>query len=207
MTASTLGLYNRALGFLGERKLTSLVEAREPRRALDDVYADVLDECLEAGPWKHARRTVQLTASNSVTPAFGYEYAFDVPADLLEIYLLTAAPNGPPMNDWVNEAGFIRAHFDTLYLTYVSNDASYGVKFSAWSPAFARYVGAALGARICMRITQSADKTQLAEKAEERYRRAALSLDARDGPPGQIPTGTWVLSRRHGGFFNRTRGE
>ena len=82
MAASQLGLYNAALGrHLGERTLASLTENREPRRALDAVYSEVLDECLEAGYWKHARRTVQLTASNSMTPQFGYNYAFDVPAD------------------------------------------------------------------------------------------------------------------------------
>ena len=37
--ATKLGLYNRALRVLGETKLSSLSEAREPRYILDDIYA------------------------------------------------------------------------------------------------------------------------------------------------------------------------
>jgi hypothetical protein len=38
MSASKLKLYNDALGILGERRLASLTENREPRRVLDEVW-------------------------------------------------------------------------------------------------------------------------------------------------------------------------
>lgn len=206
MTASRLGIYNDALGtYLGERKLASLTENREPRRACDDVYATVLNECLEDGYWRFARRTVQLTASSTVIPAFGYEYAFDIPSDMLDIFMISMQPNGGPFNDYVNESGFIRAHIDTLYITYISNDPAYGLTLELWAPSFARYVAAALAARICLRITQSEAKTDRAEKAARALKHKAESINARNGPTLQLPSGSWVTSRRRSGIFNGAR--
>lgn len=196
MSTSQLQLYNTALGHLGERQLASLSENREPRRVLDNYYSMVVDECIEAGYWRAARRTVQLSASNSVTPAFGYQYAFDLPADCLQIYLVTAsAPPAPPLNDWANEAGFLRAALSTLFVTYISNDASYGLTLSRWAPSFARWVAAELAARACMKITASDNATERMDKLALRYKRLALSNDAREGPSPRLPTGTWALSR------------
>lgn len=202
MAASTLGLYNDALGsHLGERVLLNLSENREARRALDAVYSNVLDECIEGGYWKHARRMVQLTASNSLTPQFGYEWVFDVPADCLQVYLVSLTPDGkPPLNDYVLENGFIRSHSQVIYLTYISNDASYGLSLSKWSPAFNRWVGAELAARVAFRITQSQETTDRIEKRAAKLKRQALSLDAREGPSPERPTGSWVQSRRRGGL-------
>ena len=204
MSTSQLGLYSDALTtYLGERPLASLTEARESRRLLDNIYSQVLDECLEAGYWKHARRTVQLTASTSIIPAFGYTYAFDIPSDLDTLYMLSLDPfpDSQPWNAYVFEAGFIRADVDTLYVTYISNDASYGLKLSAWSPAFAKWVAACLAARVALPITQSTDKMQNAIKLADLLFKKAMSIDARKGPTAMQPQGTWSLSRR-GGFSN-----
>ena len=52
--ADKQGLFTGALYELGDRKtLTS--ETTSARRALDDVYDDVIEECLEAGSWNFAR--------------------------------------------------------------------------------------------------------------------------------------------------------
>lgn len=198
MAASQLGLYNAALGrHLGERTLASLTENREPRRALDAVYSEVLDECLEAGYWKHARRTVQLVASNSMTPQFGYNYAFDVPADCLQFYIISVAPDmKPPLNDWVFENGILRTRFDTIYMTYISSDPSYGLSLSKWAPSFGRWVAAELASAVAFRLTQSKETAEIVKRDAQKLRRAALSRDAMDGPNPERVTGTWVQSRR-----------
>ena len=79
---SKLSIYNGALTIIGERKLASLTENREPRYKLDEIWDnDMIDRCLQMGQWKFAKRTVELTASPSVTPSFGFQYAFEQPAD------------------------------------------------------------------------------------------------------------------------------
>lgn len=205
MAASQLGLYNAALTrFVGERQLANLSENREPRRALDAVYADVLDECLEAGYWKHARRTVQLTASDSLTPAFGYTYVFDLPSDCLELYLVSDSPDMiMPLNRYVSENGFLRADSQVLYVTYISNSGSYGLAMSKLAPSFRRWVSAELAAAVAFRLTQSKDLAQEIKREAQMLKRKALSLDARDGPnPERVP-GSWVQSRRRSGMYER----
>jgi hypothetical protein len=75
--ASKLSIYNGALLALGERKLSSLTEARGSRRRLDSVWDDGgVKSCLQAGFWNFAMQSIELTYSPSITPAFGYRYAF-----------------------------------------------------------------------------------------------------------------------------------
>lgn len=202
MTASTLGIYNDALGEFGERKLASLTENREPRRVLDDYFPSVLNECLEDGYWRDARRTVQALAETTITPGFGYQFAFSMPSDCLQIYLVSQSGDlQTPLNDYVYEAGYLRANCDTLYLTYISNDPAYGLTLSRWSPSFTRYVAMALAERAAYRITQDQSLRDAISKRARMAKRRAESLDAREGPPRALPEGTWVASRR-GGWVN-----
>ena len=67
---SQLSIYNGALSILGERKLASLTENREPRYKLDDVWGnDLIRRVLQMGQWNFAKRTIELDASPSVTPS------------------------------------------------------------------------------------------------------------------------------------------
>ena len=81
--ATKLGLFNSALRELGERKLSGLTEAREPRRVLDDVYDSTLKYCLENGAWNFAIRTIEVLPDAGVSTDFGYENAFTKPTDWL----------------------------------------------------------------------------------------------------------------------------
>ena len=86
MAVSQLSLYNGALTILGERKLSSLTENRETQYKLTDIWDnDAVNRCLQMGQWNFAMRAVQLDASPSVTPSFGYQYAFDKPTDYIRL--------------------------------------------------------------------------------------------------------------------------
>ena len=68
---SKLEIYNRALYHIGERKISSLSENREPRRALDDHYTSGVTYCLESALWNFAIRAVEVESSTSIEPTFG----------------------------------------------------------------------------------------------------------------------------------------
>lgn len=193
--ASQLGLYNDALSHFGERKLASLAEAREPRRALDDVYSTVIVECLAEGFWRFARKSVQLNADDALNPGFGEAYAFVLPPDVVRIYEVTSTPNGGNFDNWVNEGGVIRSDWTSLYVTYISNDPNFGLNIAGWPPMFAKFVGVRLAERIATRITQDAAMIDAIEKRARKFRGRALSVDATDGPSRQMPLGTWMQSR------------
>src|SRR5688572_33121578 len=101
---SKLDLYNQALLILGERRLASLSEAREPRRALDDAWDSSLRFCLEQGFWNFAMRAIEAQASASVVPTFGYAHAFTKPSDWIRSYQVSASETfDPPLLNFVDE--------------------------------------------------------------------------------------------------------
>lgn len=202
--ASKLSLYNDALLILGERKLASLAEAREPRRALDDAYDKALDFCLEQGFWNFAMRAVQIDSSASVVPTFGFNHAFTKPDDFIRMYRLSAYEQlDPPLLDIVDEPNYWYANCDPLYVKYISDDIAYGQDLSIWPETFADYVANRLAIKTCKRITGK-DPGEDLIRAEKKARMDARAKDAMNEPPGFPPRGTWVRSRG-GGFNTRTR--
>ncbi len=198
--ASKLGLYNGALLILGERKIASLAEAREPRRALDDAYDDALAYGLEAGFWNFAMRAVQADSSTSVTPTFGYNYAFTKPDDFVKLYAFSANETFvPPLLDIVDEPNYWYANIDPLYVKYVSNDAAYGGDLSIWSETYSQYIQIRLAIKTCKRITGKQPDSDMV-MMEKRALAQARSKDAMDEPPGFPPRGSWVNSRTSAGI-------
>ena len=196
--ASKLAVYNDALRILGERRLTSLTEARDHRYHLDDEYAVALDYCLEQGFWNFAMRSVSMTASASITVAFGYQHAFEKPTDWLRTYQMSNNENfAPLLNDFKDEGGVWYADATPLYLRYVSNDTSYGGNLALWSPSFAYYVAARLALKCCPTICSgSAEKLETARNTETLARRDARSKDAMNEPPVRAPSGSWARARQ-----------
>lgn len=202
--ASRLALYNDALGLLGERKLSSLSEAREPRRVLDDFYSGVIKYCLERGLWNFAMRAIQTDSSTSIVPTFGYSYAFTKPDDWVRTAIVAADEvfTLPGLLDFADEPGLWYANVDPLYVKYVSDHASYGLDLSLWPETFTDYVTIRLAGQACYRITKSDARVETLEKKEKQAKIVALASDAMNQPPGRPQRGSWVRSR-YLGFSNR----
>ena len=204
--ATKLSLYNGALEDLDERRLASLTEAREPRRVLDDFYDSTVKYCLEQGYWNFAMRAVQADSSSSITPTFGYQYAFTKPEDFVRLYAMSSEPTmRQPLLEFVDEPALWYANVDPLYVKYVSDDTAYGMDLSLWPDTFTNYVELRLALKACKRITGKSASDDLV-KAEKRALADARSKDAMNEPPGQMPAGTWVRSRRAGGVNSTDRG-
>jgi hypothetical protein len=198
-----IGLYNGALLILGERKLSSLSEAREPRRALDDAYDSALEYGLSRGFWNFAMRAIQADSSASVTPTFGFTYAFAKPSDFVRLYNFGSTETfNPPLMTVVDEPNYWYANVDPLYVKYVSNDTAYGGDTSIWSEAYADYIMNRLAVKVCKRITGAFPSNEMFA-VEKKALAVARSEDAMDEPPGFPPRGTWVNSRR-GSFSDRS---
>lgn len=198
--STKLELYNEALGLLGERRLTSLTEARDHRYHLDDAYAKALEYCLEQGYWNFAMRTVTITPSSSITVAFGYTRAYEKPTDWVRSYILSASPSlDPPLLDrqYVDEADIWYADCNPLYVKYVSNDATtYGAVLANWPETYAFYVACRLARMICPIVSSgSADKIEQAEEREKKARLDARNKDAMNEPTKFPPRGSWSQSR------------
>lgn len=197
--ASKLATYNIALGYLGERKLASLAENREPRRVLDDYWDATCAYCLGRGLWKFARRTLLIDSSATIDPQFGYTKAFEKPSDWVRTFDVSDNERmDPPLLNFKDEGGLWYADCDPLYVSYVSNDTSFGLDLSLWPETFADYVATRLAAQACPRIVNAASRAETLKKDEKRAKAEALSKDAMDGAVSFPPAGTWVRSRGNG---------
>lgn len=196
MTANTtqLELFNKALRHLGERKLASLTENREPCRYLTDEYNETVLLCLRAGLWNFAMRALQIDSDSAIQPEFGYQYAFPKPTDWVRTSLLSSNETfDPPLRYYQDQNGYWLANCDTLYARYVSS--TLGFNLGAWPADFSEYVGVALARTICSRITQNDALQDRIEQRERLYWKRAQANDAMDQPPTPWPMGTWTTSR------------
>ncbi len=197
MAGSQLGIYNEALGWLGQRKLASLAENREPRRYLDDEWTQGVNFCLEQCYWNHAKRFVKIDAEQEIIPKFGFKYTFQKPDDWVRTYLVSD-------NDYFNWVlrrytdmnNFLYADITPLYFKYISNDPNFGWNMSLWTEDFVQYVSVYLADKISTRIRGISDTQMQTLKTEvKRVKKNAAAHDAMNLPVGQPPQGTWVVSR------------
>lgn len=195
--ATKLDVYNDALRQLGERPLLSVTEASTARRALDASWSGAVATLLEAGKWRHALRTVELGEDNDVGATFGYQYAYTLPDDYVRLAELSADEKfSDPLWDYRLEGkGRLYADVEPLYMSYVSNDETYGMDLSAWPQFFAEAVGAELALRSALQINQNrTDRNDLITIAKAMLA-TALSHDAMDKPARRLPVGRLVRSR------------
>jgi hypothetical protein len=197
--ATKLALMNQALGHLKEGKIASLAEAVEKRYVLDDYYDDAQKWCLEQGFWNHAMRVVQIDASDTLTPSFGFTAAFEKPSDWVKTYRMSADErfSVPLIGDQLSEeAGVWYGDMDPLYVQYVSSSVTYGLDLSLWPPTFQLFFTTHLAWLSCLRITSSTELWEKLEKQRDKLKLKAAALDAINQPPGQRPRGAWVTSRQ-----------
>jgi hypothetical protein len=204
--ASKLSLFNGALRELGERKLASLAENREPRRVLDSIWdADAAETVLAAGQWNFASNSIELTYSPSITPAFGYRYAFDHPENHVRTVAVCEDEYFKvPLLHYKDEGSYWYADIDTIYVCYVDGGTSFGLDYAKWPPNFTRYVEAWLAARACMSITKSQSQRDSLETLAEVWLAKAKSTDAMEEATRFMPQGSWTRARM--GRGNRERG-
>lgn len=191
-----LTLYNGALRELGERKLASLSENREPRRLLDDVWTGAIKACLEEADWKFAQRTAKLIFEPSFEPTFGYRFQFTHPDDWVRwSKVCQDERQDVPLLQYHAEAGSLFADLENLYVSYVSNDTAYGNDMSLWPESFIQVVEFYLATRIVKRLEQSTTEQDRILKLYKRALLEAKSKDAMMSPTKMLPTGSWVNSR------------
>lgn len=201
MAIDRLRLYNGALLICKSRALVSLTENREPRYLLDEVWQDgAVDACLEMGLWRFARRSAKLDYEPAIVPSFGPARAFTKPTDwkgtsavCSDEYLRI------PLLNYRDEAGFIYADLDTIYVTFISNDTNYGGNLAAWPPSFTEYVKTYLASKVVGKIAN--DNALAEEIMKPRHGLLAQTLltaknkDAQADPPKPLAQGSWSRAR------------
>lgn len=196
--ATQLQVYNGALRNLKETRLATITEAREARYLLDDVWAaGAVRYCLEQGLWRFSVRTMEIEADDTVTPSFGYTYAFAYPSDYVRLVEISADEMfSAPLLDYRPESQYWYSNVDTLYVRYVSDDAAYGGDLDLWTEGFRHFVELYLAWQISGNFTGAEGET--IEKKMRRQLSSARSKDAMNEPAKFKPIGRWVAARMNG---------
>jgi hypothetical protein len=200
-----LSIYNGALTILGERKLASLTENRPPRYKLDDIWDnDLLERVLQQGQWNFAGRTIELEASPSITPAFGYQYGFDKPVDFVRTMQVAYDEYFTnPITQYSDEASWIFAESEVIYMQYVSKDSQWGLDFSLWPANFTEYVEHYLAKKVAPRLIGVKVSDEKLEYLTDKALTDAKATDAMESPAKFPPQGNWASARRG----NRSRSD
>lgn len=192
-----LTVYNNALLIAGERALSSLTEDREPRRLLDQVWnSNGVKKCLSQGQWKFAMRTVMIDYDPSIEPGFGYRRAFEKPTD----WVVTSAVCQDeyfrqPLIGYFDEAQYWYADLDTIYVRYVSDDASYGLDLTNWPDLFEEFVSTYFASKIVLKLTNGQEKLKGILAILKKAKSEAKSADAMADPTKFPAPGEWARAR------------
>jgi len=204
MSTDRLKIYNGALLIAGERQIASLTVNEESRRLLDNVWDDGgVRFCLEQAQWRFAMRASEFTYDTAIEPAFGLARGFAKPDDWVETSAVCQdAYFRVPCLNYADENGIWYADLDTLYIKYVSDDASYGMDFSKWPYTFTEYVKAYFAWKIAPKLTGGKDIAERLWSTANPKRGVlpqalltAKNRDAMAGPTTFPAKGTWVRSR------------
>jgi len=200
-----LGIYNEALRLTGGRRLASLTEDRAPRRELDSIWAThAYDTWLEMADWKFALNFVKIQVNPSIDISFGYANAFDQPSDLVRVSGVWGDEyHKSPLTEYRDEAGKFYADIDEIYVSYVSNSASFGGNVGAWPNSFANYVAAFMADQMAPQFKNDNAAGEISKELKAR-KTNAMSKDAQKSPSKQMPQGSWSGSR--GGRSHRNHG-
>jgi hypothetical protein len=197
--ASQVEIANRALTKIGEARITSIADDLEAARVINSMWDIVRDAELRARNWNFSITRTSLAALVT-TPAFRYDYEFQLPSDCLKIIQVGEYFPGPSMSDYRNypEAPYqiegrkiLTDYAAPLYVRYVASITDTGQWDSLFSEAFA----CKLASEICERLTQSNTKRELAMAEYDRAIFAAVRADALENPPQPLADDAWILSR------------
>lgn len=189
-------VYNQALSRLGPVRLASLVENRPERIVFDQHYDEVVQEVLESGLWFFALRTQEWTPDIDATDSINGQFVYNIPADYVRLRKIS--PDQAQVSEdlsYRREGETILSDHSLLYVTFVSNDASYGLNLAAWPQLFANTVADYLALRSNLPITKDRGTTNDLEQKAARSLAKARRVDAVDERIKLKQPGTWIQSR------------
>lgn len=188
--ASVTGIINVALRQLGATRITSLTDGSKNANVANDIFEPVRDSFLRSHTWNFATSRVQL-AQLSTDPAFGFDNAFQLPADWLRTVSVHDNDAGVGVVPYRIEGDQLHADVEEIYLRYIKKVTDP----NAMTPDFREALSYILAERMAIPVAESNTLRELMREGAERYSRLARSADAVEDYPEDFPAGSWVEDR------------
>lgn len=199
--ASQTAICNQALTKLGAQRIVNLSDDSKQAKTLSAIYDIKRDAELAAHPWTFAITRAQIPAS-STPPAFGWSYAYPLPADYLAMvevgqdYVFYNTDTGPlfQIESFENGLAILTDQGSPLEIRYIKRVTNAGL----YPPLFVEALACRLAAEACEDLTQSLSKREAAWNERTQAVRDAKRVNSIEQPPRVMPDTSWSVAARPG---------
>lgn len=183
--ATQTELCNLALALLGQEAISSVNEDSRSGRLCRQFYSQVYDEVLRSHAWKCAK-TRSALAELADAPAFGWDHAFQLPADCLRALWLEELDY-----EFDIEQGSLLTNDDEANLVYIARVTPN--KLDSWA---AKVIYHSLAVAMAYPLTQSLSlKQTLENELESRILPEARRLGAFESLEPESDHSGWLNER------------
>lgn len=147
-----VGICNLAIGWLGEKRITSIDDESTAARLCKEMWSHALDSLLASREWSFARERFGPLAAATTAPTYYYTKKFQIPSTVLRVLRVEDA-YAQPIEEWQREGQFIVCFDETVYMVALVRVTDIG---SLPAP-FAQALAARLSADLAIPITQNSD--------------------------------------------------
>lgn len=188
--ASRVSISNLALTILGADRITSLEDNSENARRLLAIYDECLEDVLRAHPWNFAiiRQGLARLAS---TPAFGYDYEFQLPGSCLRVIEVNDGTN--IITDFKIEGRKLLTDETTVNIKYTGNitDAN------QYTSQFIFVFSTRLASEIAYAITNNKSTMELLTNLYAARLQTAKEIDAQESDSVNVlDQDVWTIDKR-----------
>lgn len=191
---------NLALDLLSAGTVQNIVTPTTPtEELLNRWYDQTRKKVLREHPWNFAASRAVLSAS-SATPAFGFAYAFPVPADFIRLLSVQDADGNDLQTksygfENVDNQRCIVSNTEggSLRLRYVFNITD----VSSFDPLFIHLFAHELALAVAYKVTESNGNVERIGAIQQNAARMAKSIDGQENPPTIITRSKSINARRN----------
>ena len=174
MSVSSVLICNSALGMIGAQSIASLDEKTDRARLCKTLYDQTRRSLLRMHPWNCAIKRTELAAS-AVAPAFGFAYAFPLPADFLRVIEISE-------RDYKIEGREVLADVEPIRLIYVfDNDNE-----QTWDGLLTEAMSIYMASKLAKPLTGSATEADAMDAALKGLLKQARAIDGQEEPSMQV---------------------
>ena len=191
--ASTVDICNGALNQLGATTILSLTEDSKNARLCNSRFTQVRDGVFRSHPWNCLQKRIEL-AQDTTAPAWGFEYAYTLPADCLRLLRILDFDS-----NYKVEGRKILSNTETMKILYVSRVTDP----NEYDESLRETLSAALGADIAFAVTSNNQTaTNMYNLFQDKLKDARFvdstegqNIDQDLGMSDQIDASTFINSR------------
>jgi len=176
MNYTAISLCSRALVKLGAADIASFNEATTEAQVAAQLYAPVLEGLLAQYPWRFALTQATLNRL-SATPTADYQYAYQLPNDVIRIL---SAGNGYKSSgiNYKIVQNQLYTNAEHVVISYISRPQE-----ENFPPFFVSALIAKLAAEFCLPLTESTTRTDYMKGLAEEEIKAAKLADSQQSVP------------------------